>query len=81
MAQRQAHREIARGVDVSVAIIVDVAAVARQMAPRSASSATHWTTSSGTAPNRPSPTRPQKGMPSGHHLNPARLLGASPRGL
>ena len=81
MAQRQAHREIAGGVDVGVAIAVDMAAVARRMAPRSVSSATRQTTSSGTAPNRLSPMRPQKGTPSGHHLSPARLLGASPRGL
>ena len=81
VAQRQACREIAGGVDMGVVIAVDVAAVARQTAPRSASSATHWITSSGTAPNRLSPMRPQKGTSSGHHLSPARPLGASPRGL
>ena len=66
---------------MSVAIMVGVVAVARQIAPRSASSATCWTTSSGTTPNRLSPMRPQKGTLSGHCLSPARLPDASPKGL
>ncbi len=81
VAQHQACKEIVGGADVGVAIAVDVAAVARQMAPRSASSATHQTTSSGTASNRLSPMKPQKGTSSGHHLSPARPPGTSLRGL
>ena len=81
VAQCQAHREFVGGADMGVAIVVDVAAAARRTAPRSASSATRRTTSSGTAPNRLSPMRPQKGTSSEHHLSPARPPGASPRGL
>ena len=80
-AQCQACGEITRGADVGVAIAVDMAAVARWMTPGSASSATCQITSSETASNRLSPTRLQKGTPSGYHLSPARLPGASPRGL
>ena len=81
VVQHQACREIAGSADVSVVIVVGMVVAARQMAPRSASSVTHQTISTRTTPNRLSPMRLQKGTSSGHHLSPARPLGASPRDL
>ena len=46
----------------------------------SATSATCQTTSSQIAHSALPPMRPQKEMPSGHHLSPARLTGSGLRG-